>query len=82
MPSCHACRKWFSEEDGGCGCPNETIHMTREMLTKALAEARSQALMEAVVEIRDGIIKCDLHFRCEQAAQRLEAMAEEATNAN
>ena len=37
MPSCQACGKWFSEEDNGCGCDGEVLHMTRASLRKIVA---------------------------------------------
>ena len=37
MPSCQACGKWYSEEDNGCGCDNESLSMTRKELREMAA---------------------------------------------
>lgn len=44
MPSCPACGRWFSEEDHGCGCPNEQVWMTNAGLLEVKRQAQIEAL--------------------------------------
>jgi hypothetical protein len=48
MPSCLSCNRWYSEEDGFCGCQNELITMTRKELDQ----------VRGVIKAVDGITTC------------------------
>lgn len=50
MPSCSACGKWFSAEDKGCGCPGETVMLTRMELENVKRQAQIEVLEDVARE--------------------------------